>query len=655
MTTSRQYKALCSEAAEGHTEGDGVLLLHQMKPTPTVVISFAGVDQTFSTQVTRRTWDLLRIAAYTLLVDRRLRRGSGRGVVGDQSWKRTVEIVVPVRDVAFWSELQHDLAALVTSLSGHEDVRYRFVERSRPRESQEPLLNLESGEALPLDRVGDVLLFSGGLDSLTGVIDRLSMAVSDVTLTSHRAAAKTMSFQQALVSAIRAKHPDPRVGHVAIRAHLTAGAATDERSSRSRSFLFLALAAAVAEIGKKDRVYAYENGVVGANLPISENVCGSRATRTTHPAVVGPMARLLGKVLGRPLRIELPYLNLTRAEVVNRLVEAGGGGLIDPSFSCGSTVESESTRRHCGACTQCIDRRLALIAAEVEGLDRPNDYRVDIFGVQGRKPPNVDIEEKQIRVLVEYIRTALSYEKWTSIRDLSAEAWEVVDGVVSMSGGSRDDVAVEILRLHQRHAMMVSRALDRAMPGTISARTTGQYARGSFLDVLLSPREDEDSAGGSTDERVNAEPLLPSPGIYLSISHEEVDTIDEVRRAELLERATAWDLIIDGTRLGDLDVCPCWKRQGEDLVEDRLTATEWALLRVLVQKRPKALEPREIVRAAGLDLQDPESRIEAARRKVDTKVGRFAWTLMRRGKDPTTFAWDPKPHATFLVLLHLDG
>ena len=60
-----------------------------------------------------------------------------------------------------------------------------------------------------------------------------------------------------------------------------------EYTQRSRSFLYAALACTVARLFANSKVRFFENGVVSINLPISEQVVGARATRTTHPLVLG--------------------------------------------------------------------------------------------------------------------------------------------------------------------------------------------------------------------------------------------------------------------------------------------------------------------------------------------------------------------------------
>ncbi|MDA2915155.1 hypothetical protein MYX77_14610, partial [Acidobacteriia bacterium AH_259_A11_L15] len=65
-----------------------------------------------------------------------------------------------------------------------------------------------------------------------------------------------------------------------------------EPTQRSRSFLYASLATAVAGVFGLRRIRFYENGVVSLNLPISAQVIGARATRSTHPKALKAFERL---------------------------------------------------------------------------------------------------------------------------------------------------------------------------------------------------------------------------------------------------------------------------------------------------------------------------------------------------------------------------
>lgn len=109
--------------------------------------------------------------------------------------------------------------------------------------------------------------------------------------------------------------------HVQVRAHRR-GADAVETTQRSRSFLFTAMGYAAARALQAKRISFYENGVISHNLPISPQVIGTMATRTTHPQTLQKLGRLLD-LLGEHIPLGNPYEWLTKREVVERIATHG--------------------------------------------------------------------------------------------------------------------------------------------------------------------------------------------------------------------------------------------------------------------------------------------------------------------------------------------
>ena len=221
--------------------------------------------------------DLLEIAAYVFSAD----QATGRGGPTDPGrlWRRRFQFHLPVRQPDLWS--RGDVtAALIRLLSFLSDDDYAFVFR---RLEQTP------AEQLYLERLGDpfaveeVVLFSGGLDSLGGAIQEALIERRRVALISHDSGSKRKPQIAALAAEVAARAAPGAVRHIPVWA-TKQEAVGREYTQRTRSFLYAALAATVASMMGLDRVRFYENGVTSLNLPIAPQVVGGRATRTTHPA-----------------------------------------------------------------------------------------------------------------------------------------------------------------------------------------------------------------------------------------------------------------------------------------------------------------------------------------------------------------------------------
>ena len=56
-----------------------------------------------------------------------------------------------------------------------------------------------------------------------------------------------------------------------------------------------------------------------------------------------------------------------------------GWDLIAHSMTCTHTWEMTNQHTHCGGCSQCIDRRFAVVAAKADQYDPADHYKVDVF------------------------------------------------------------------------------------------------------------------------------------------------------------------------------------------------------------------------------------------------------------------------------------
>jgi hypothetical protein len=163
-----------------------------------------------------------------------------------------------------------------------------------------------------------------------------------------------------------------------------------EATHRTRSFLFASLGAVTARLFGRDQLYFFENGVVSLNLPPAAQVVGARATRTTHPQSLAGFRRVLSNVLGRPFEVENPFIWRTKSEIISEIALNGCGEMIRHTRSCTRVHEMTILHPHCGRCSQCIDRRFGVIAAEQDHQDPADAYKVDLF--LGKRQPGPDRE-----------------------------------------------------------------------------------------------------------------------------------------------------------------------------------------------------------------------------------------------------------------------
>ncbi|MCA8972766.1 MAG: 7-cyano-7-deazaguanine synthase, partial [Planctomycetes bacterium] len=325
-------------------------------------------------QLRSRPLDLLLIAAAVFAADAQTGRGGEvRENVG-AAWSREFRFVIPVLDAAFW---RSNVGALVNALEFLTGDRFAFEFLHRERsERRQPSLALTGG----LPRADEVVLFSGGLDSLTGAFESLtSDPAKTILLVTHRSGSKTTGVQTDLAQELQKKFPGQVLWVPVLGTLVNREARASETTQRSRSFLYAALGYGAASLVGTSRILFYENGIVSANLPINHEVVGTMATRTTHSLFFQHMERLLSAIDQKAVAISNPYQSLTKAEVVERLVRLGGAELIGQTNSCSSVRPRTTEHPHCGCCSQCLDRRFAILAAGAEAHDPAGDYRMELW------------------------------------------------------------------------------------------------------------------------------------------------------------------------------------------------------------------------------------------------------------------------------------
>ncbi len=310
--------------------------------------------------------DLVEIATYVYCADQATGRGGECQIGVGSAWRREFRFVIPVRNPDHWS--QEPIADLLREALGFlsDDEYILEFERATNPALFESYLEL-GGEDSTTFRADEVLLFSGGLDSLAGSVEELSDGHKKVALVSHRSSPKIFEHQKRIVEKLKLRFPG-RVMHFPVQI-TKYGMKSLEHTQRSRSFLYATVAFIVAHLLGNTRIRFFENGVVSINLPIADQVVGSRATRTTHPLVLAQFCAFFSPVTGTSIEVENPYIWKTKADVVRTVVERGCWDLIRDSVSCTRTRDATKLHTHCGCCSQCIDRRFGVLAADCSKYD----------------------------------------------------------------------------------------------------------------------------------------------------------------------------------------------------------------------------------------------------------------------------------------------
>ena len=453
---------LCGGAAvseaDPRREGRLAIALDTAGGNANVNLKLSDVAGALCEEIRPRLVDLLEIATYVFAADCATNRGHGWADGGaTEGWDRDFSFVIPVRDLPFWSNRDaiQQIERLLLFLTD-DAFRFEFVAMATPPPTQQ---YLEVGESLNWPFVGmpRIVMFSGGLDSLAGAAGLLKTGAR-AALVSHRTNAIMNAQQQVLAKELQHRFPG-QVIHVPIWANKDATLGR-ESTQRTRSFLYAALGASVADSLQADGVRFYENGILSLNLPVAEEALRARASRTTHPRTLNELQAFLSRVLGRTFAVDNPYLMHTKAEVVRELAIGGMPELIGKSVSCSHTMFRTKAQPHCGRCSQCIDRRIGVLAAGMGFNDPPSDYETDVFlGERNDRPDR--------SIAVDYVKHGMELHRMTEEEIASRFGAELSRAARYMPGRLTDAVAA-MVALHKRHGdavfQVVSRQLGVAAP-----------------------------------------------------------------------------------------------------------------------------------------------------------------------------------------------
>jgi 7-cyano-7-deazaguanine synthase in queuosine biosynthesis len=420
--------------------------------------------------------DMLEIAAYVYCADQFTKRGSIQMARMGADWRRQFWFRIPVRRPDVWtkSDVREALTTTLGFLS-EDEFEFEFLEGSNPPPLQ-AYLPLDDPAARAISPE-EVVLFSGGLDSLAGAVDALIGHGRQVILVSHRSSPMVASKQNALVAILRERCARGKLFYVPVAINKGQEQAT-EFTQRTRSLIFATLGFIVARMFGRNDLCFYENGVVSINLPIAEHVLGARATRTTHPKVLADCGRLFSLLLSEDFRVRNPFIWKTKEGVLRVLADRNCTDLIAATFSCTRVREATQRRQHCGKCSQCVDRRFGVLAAGMSEYDPAEGYSLDLF--TGAHEPGPDLTLIECYVLRAQRLATMTQQSFV-------ETYGQIFRAIPHLSGSVDENVKRIWEMHRRHGQEVISVVDRELQSKATTSGLSELPTSSLLAMVVSP------------------------------------------------------------------------------------------------------------------------------------------------------------------------
>lgn len=288
--------------------------------------------------------DLVRIGVAAYCADQLVKRR--------RSYTRTIDLLVHVTDIGAWQPTLVEWVCDLLHILAGDSWAIELVEDK----SRAPV----SVQQAEVERPRRVALLSGGLDSFAGAL--LTAGANDTAYIGHWDNTITKAAQGRVARWISAQGLPLDFLQVRI------GVKSREHSRRSRSFLFMALAAAYAAARGASLVEVPENGFTSLNPPLGPERGGVLTTRSTHPYTLHLFNGILAG-LGTQVRVENPHAWETKGELVRRAAAAAPAAIEDGvalTLSCAKLNQNwhhASPHAACGLCVACQVRRGAINAA----------------------------------------------------------------------------------------------------------------------------------------------------------------------------------------------------------------------------------------------------------------------------------------------------
>lgn len=402
-----------------------------------------------------RTKDLLEIASYIYAADRMTKRGQPTQLEY-HSWSRKFHFHIKVRDHKFWQKksVKDSLSKLLTFTSGDLGYEFTFVKGGKDVGQS----NLFDSPEISLDQKENsaIALFSGGLDSLAGALELLNTTSHDLILISHSSNNFAITkIQESIYKLLEADFPG-RVQRFPFTCSLHGERAAEE-TQRTRIFLYTSIAFSLMSLAKEKTIHVFENGMTSINFPKRQDMMNARASRTTHPQTMYLLEKFFNSVTTEAIKVRQPFLNLTKTQVLEKIKGYGKLNYLNSTISCTKTfniAKKTSPASHCGVCSQCIDRKFAALAADVEDYDAI--YDTDIL-----KDTIKDAEG--YTHLCDFIGMAKYLSETSALQFPYKMLNELNDIVNYLPYGTNTDKIQMIYDLCQRHSASVLSALKKVL------------------------------------------------------------------------------------------------------------------------------------------------------------------------------------------------
>ncbi len=308
----------------------------------------------------------------------------------ENSGRAISELEFETENKGSWREATLDLQMLFHFLT-KRTITVSFVD-STMKTSAGPTEN-------PKAERRDAVLFSGGSDSLCGVF-HLSKEGRKLVLV-HSMTSPRMESKAKRIHREYLRNANSCLYYVESRFR---GGSVSPSYPQLRSTMFLMNAFPFLEAFKSSSIFIPENGPLMINPPISGLTISTQATR---PEVLFFVQRILKTVSSRSVRIDSPFKDKTKAEI---LAMTPNRDAIKATYSC-FNYRWGKYQQMCGHCFGCNITRLSMFANGIK------DERFEHNPFESNELPTDYKRQKELFMYSDLIRNSIRFAEKKEIDD----------------------------------------------------------------------------------------------------------------------------------------------------------------------------------------------------------------------------------------------
>ena len=378
--------------------------------------------------------DLLDLAIAIHVADRLIRR--------QKDVSLSFQVVLPVRnyDVFVRSNVCNLLSEVLdwytNDLWHFEFSKREALGRNVEVQSQLPWENLSSKNV-------EVALWSGGLDSLSGLYTRLLTNLEPHHFLVGTGSNSNVHKRQKQIADVISQSFSSRITLVQIPYHWHNTPLPEKNfHQRTRGLVFMLIGAACAYHIGSNSLFIYENGIGAINLPYSKAQVGIDQAKSVHPLSLLRVSELLSSILDSPFQVTNPFWLWTKAQMVESLISNEGKKLIPLSSSCDRIHRLEDGITQCGVCTSCLLRRQSLCAS---GIDDQTIYDNKFKDKNDSHLTAMLHQVNRIRMLLK------ETNPWVSLSKEYYDLDDIVDQISSKTNQEPSYLRMQIIQLYSKY------------------------------------------------------------------------------------------------------------------------------------------------------------------------------------------------------------